>query len=94
MSSQPETTARPAFVPPDAVNPQTRCYICGGSLGVLMWHDQHGTAHTSCVPSERPKWEREAMPVECDLCGWKGRRKIARSAPCPNCGSGKVQYRD
>jgi predicted Zn-ribbon and HTH transcriptional regulator len=47
-------------------------------------------------PAERQRLRnamRAPQPVGCDLCGWRGRRKVARSAPCPNCGSGKVQYR-
>ncbi|MGG5810967.1 hypothetical protein [Falsiroseomonas sp. CW058] len=35
----------------------------------------------------------EPRPVECDLCGWKGRRLKARPRPCPSCGSRKVQFR-
>ena len=38
-------------------------------------------------------WAKEAMPVGCDLCGWRGKRIKARSAPCPSCGNGKVQFR-
>ncbi len=49
-------TTRPAFIPPDAKDPRNHCYICGGRLGVFLWTDEHGTAHTSCVPSERKKW--------------------------------------
>ena len=36
---------------------------------------------------------REPAPVECEMCGWRGRRIAARSAPCPCCGNEKVQYR-
>lgn len=50
----PQTT--PAFIPPGTPDPRGHCYICGGRLGVFMWTDQRGTAHTSCVPSEREKW--------------------------------------
>lgn len=48
---------RPDFIPPSAIDPRGRCYICGGRLGVFMWHDSNGAAHTYCIPSERPKWE-------------------------------------
>lgn len=57
MAAEPKST-RPAFMPPAATDPRGRCYICGGKLGVFMWTDSTGTAHTSCVPSERAKWER------------------------------------
>ena len=40
-----------------------------------------------------PNRRRDPQPVGCDLCGWKGRRVKARPRPCPNCGSGKVQFR-
>jgi predicted RNA-binding Zn-ribbon protein involved in translation (DUF1610 family) len=46
------------------------------------------------IEPEKAYFRPQAMPVECDLCGWKGRRMKPRSAPCPNCGNGKVQYRD
>ena len=47
---------------------------------------------------QRLRFERlgiapEPRPVECDLCGWKGRRIKARAKPCPSCGTGKVQFR-
>lgn len=44
------------------------------------------------VIKETP-FRKEQRPVECDLCGWKGRRLKPRSAPCPSCGNGKVQFR-
>ena len=28
-------TTRPAFMPPAAIDPRGRCYICGGRLGVF-----------------------------------------------------------
>lgn len=40
-----------------------------------------------------PDRRADAHPVACDLCGWRGKRRKARSAPCPSCGSGKVQFR-
>lgn len=42
---------------------------------------------------EMGRMRQEPQPVECDLCGWKGRRIKPRSAPCPSCGNGKVQFR-
>jgi hypothetical protein len=31
--------------------------------------------------------KRDAGPVECSICDWKGRRIVARSKPCPACGA-------
>lgn len=42
---------------------------------------------------ERLGLAKEPSQVECDLCGWRGRRMKARAKPCPSCGSGKVQFR-
>ncbi len=35
--------------------------------------------------------QRQAMPVRCEICEWRGRRITPRSAPCPACGS-RVEF--
>ena len=34
---------------------------------------------------------RSAKPVRCEICEWRGRRLVARSRPCPACGS-RVEF--
>lgn len=34
---------------------------------------------------------RGAKPVRCEICEWRGRRLVARSKPCPACGS-RVEF--
>ena len=43
---------------------------------------------------ERVNWAllaRAAKPVRCEICEWRGRRLVARSRPCPACGS-RVEF--
>ena len=42
----------------------------------------------------RVRWAdlaRSAKPVRCEICEWRGRRLVARSKPCPACGS-RVEF--
>jgi len=77
MASSPETTVEPWGARMGRLEAEADGE-CGAGL----------LARDPTAPAER----REAQPVECNICDWKGRRLIARSKPCPACGA-RVNYR-
>ena len=45
-------------------------------------------------PKREFRWSditRRAWPVRCEICEWRGRRRVPRSKPCPACGS-RVEF--